>query len=206
VVKYTLDMENNKQEEVAKKIFSKKWLKEQALNALDLIKFMALAAVIVIPIRTFIAQPFIVSGDSMYPTFHHREYLIVDQISYNLGKINRGDVAVFKYPQDTSRYFIKRIIALPNESVSIENGRVTIYNAENPTGFILDEPYLNESFNTTAEYSTGEGEYFAMGDNRNRSSDSRVWGIVPKKNLIGRAYLRLLPVTNISHLPGEYKQ
>ncbi|MEY2671710.1 MAG: hypothetical protein RL687_127 [Candidatus Parcubacteria bacterium] len=200
-------MENNTEEtKVNLKKRRKLWIREQLLNIWDLAKFMVLALIIVIPIRTYIAQPFIVSGDSMVPTFHNGEYLIVDEISYHMGKIKRGDVVIFKYPNDPSRYFIKRMIGLPNEKIEISGKTVKITNKENPDGFILDEPYINESFTTNAPYQTGPDQYFVMGDNRNRSSDSRVWGVVDKKFLIGRAYLRLLPFNEIDHLPGEYNQ
>lgn len=171
----------------------------------DIIKFVIIAIIIVIPIRMFIAQPFVVSGESMFSTFNDGEYLIVDEISYLLGDPNRGDVVIFRYPKDTKRFFIKRIIGMPNEEVKINNGKVTIINKENPEGFTLDEPYIEEEFNTTGSFKTGSGEYFVLGDNRNRSSDSRVWGNLPKKLMMGRAYLRLLPLKNISYLPGANK-
>jgi signal peptidase I len=196
-------MENNNQiGNVPEKTKFKKGLE----NFWDLIKFAVIALVIVIPIRMFIAQPFVVSGESMFPTFHDKEYLIIDEISYILGKHHRGDVVVFRYPNDTKRFFIKRIIGMPNEEISITNGEVTIINKENPNGFKLTEPYINEKFDTTMNYKTGEGEYFVMGDNRNKSSDSRVWGVLPEKLMIGRAYLRLLPFKEISYLPGYYKE
>lgn len=184
----------------------KMWFKDQLRNSWDLIKFAALALLIVIPIRTFIAQPFIVSGDSMVPTFHNGQYLIVDELSYHLGNIKRGDVVIFKYPHDPSRFFIKRLIALPNETIVIKDKTVKIFNKENPDGFVLNEPYINEDFKTDGAYQTGPEDYFVMGDNRNRSSDSRSWGLLNKKFLIGRAYLRLLPFDGISYLPGYYPE
>jgi len=181
-------------------------LRKHAEDAWDLVKFAALALAIVVPIRMFIAQPFVVSGESMFSTFHDGQYLIVDEISYLLSHPHRGDVVIFKYPLDTSRYFIKRVIGMPNEKISINKGVITIINKENPNGFVLDEPYIREKFDTTGEYTTGDGEYFALGDNRNFSLDSRSWGVVPKKDLVGRAYLRLLPFNSISYLPGAFKE
>jgi signal peptidase I len=175
-------------------------------DAWDLIKFAVIALIIVIPIRMFIAQPFVVSGESMYPTFDNGEYLIVDELSYRLDGPHRGDVIIFRYPNDQKRFFIKRIIGMPNEEISINNGKITVINKENPNGFALNEPYIYEPFDTTATYKTGDNEYFVLGDNRNRSSDSRVWGILPSKLIIGRAYLRLLPFNSISYLPGYYQE
>jgi signal peptidase I len=172
----------------------------------DLIKFAILALIIVIPIRMFIAQPFIVSGESMVPSFQDGEYLIVDELSYIIGNPKRGEVIVFRYPNDTKRFFIKRIIGMPNEEIKINNGKITIINKENPDGFILDEPYINEIFNTTVSFQTKENEYFVLGDNRNRSSDSRVWGTLPSKLIIGRAYIRLLPVKELTYLPGYFEE
>ena len=192
-------MENNTPVEKSK-------LRQHAENAWDLIKFAAIALAIVIPIRMFVAQPFVVSGLSMYPTFNDGQYLIVDEISYLLQGPHRGDVVIFRYPNDPSRFFIKRMIGLPNEKIQITNGVVTIFNKANPTGFTLNEPYIDEKFNTTQTYETGPDQYFVMGDNRNASSDSRAWGLVPKKNLVGRAFLRLLPVKEASYLPGAYPE
>ena len=201
-------MENNINSQIDKNVpIKKSKLREHAENAWDLIKFAALALIIVLPIRMFIAQPFIVSGESMVPTFQDGQYLIVDEISYILNGAHRGDVVVFKYPNDTKRYFIKRIIGMPNEKIIVTDKDVTIINKENPNGFKLVEPYVNEnSFLQTGEYTTGNNEYFTMGDNRNHSADSRTWGILPKNLMVGRAYLRLLPFKDISYLPGGYKE
>lgn len=198
-------MENNIDKKVnIPEIKKSKW-KENAKSAWDLIKFAAIALAIVIPVRMFIAQPFVVNGDSMFPTFHNKEYLIVDEISYIVRNPRRGEVTIFRYPNDPSRFFIKRIVGMPNETIKIKDGVVTIINKDNPDGFILEEPYINEKFATTDSYTTGNDQYFVMGDNRNRSSDSRSWGVLPKKLMAGRAYLRLLPFNNMDYLPGEYK-
>lgn len=170
----------------------------------EMIKFAVLALVIVIPIRMFIAQPFIVSGLSMFPTFNDSEYLIVDEISYRFNEPQRGDVVIFRYPKDPSKFFIKRIIGLPGETVLISGNDVTIKNDSHPEGFQLEQPFVTNTANNTLEKEVVEGEYFVMGDNRSASSDSRYWGTLPRKNIIGRAYLRLLPVAEASILPGEH--
>lgn len=204
-------METNIEEKNSKrKIFNKK-MKDSLKSFWDLIKYAIFALLIVLPIRAFIAQPFVVAGESMFPTFHDGEYLIIDELSYKLHEPERGDIIIFRFPGDTKRFFIKRIIGLPNEKVSIDNGKVTIFNDENPSGFTLDEPYIDEEFETTTIYQTEKDEYFVMGDNRNRSSDSRVWGEplttkLTNKLIIGRAYLRLFPFDRISYLPGYYKE
>jgi signal peptidase I len=172
----------------------------------EIVKFALLALIIVIPIRTFIAQPFIVSGSSMVPTFENGEYLIVDEISYRLNEPRRGDVIVFRYPKDTSKFFIKRIIGLPNDTVIINGQTITIKNSEHPEGITLSEPYVKNHSTNEISSTLGEDEYYVMGDNRSASSDSRIWGTVPKKNIIGRAFLRVFPIGKADVMPGEYTE
>lgn len=170
----------------------------------EIIQFALIALIIVIPVRWFIAQPFIVSGASMENTFHSGEYLIVDQLSYHLREPQAGDVVVFRYPKNPSTFFIKRIIAVPGDTISIDGNVVTITNTEHPNGLVLDEPYINTMApNTFMKETLGDREYFVMGDNRDRSSDSRVWGILQRENMVGRAFLRLFPLNRIDYLPGE---
>jgi len=170
---------------------------------IEILQFALIALIIVLPIRWFIAQPFIVSGASMEETFHSGEYLIVDQLSYHLGKPAPGDVVVFRYPLNPSTFFIKRIIGVPGDTVSIDGNVVTIKNQTYPEGHILDETYINEmSPNSYVTKALGEQEYFVMGDNRDQSSDSRVWGVLEEENIIGRAFLRLFPFNEIDYLPG----
>lgn len=183
-------------------IKEKSRIKRNIESAWELIKFAAIALVIVVPIRMFIAQPFVVSGESMFPTFDDGQYLIVDEISYLTKGPHRGDVVIFKYPNDPSRFFIKRIIGLPNETVQIKGDVVKIINTEHPEGFVLKEDYVNEKFSVNQTYKTGTDEYFVMGDNRNKSSDSRSWGMLPRKLMVGRAYVRLLPIKSMDYLPG----
>lgn len=174
---------------------------------LEIIRFSLIALIIVIPIRMFIAQPFIVSGASMESTFHSGEYLIVDQLSYHLHSAERGDVIVFRYPNDPSKFFIKRVIGMPGETISIDGDVVTITNAANPNGFVLDEPYIKSmEIGTTMTEKLGEREYFVMGDNRDQSSDSRVWGVLQEERIIGRAFIRLFPPQVFEYLPGDAKE
>lgn len=170
----------------------------------EIIRFSLLAIIIVVPIRFFIAQPFIVSGASMEDTFYTGEYLIVDQLSYHFNQPARGDVIVFKYPKDPSKYFIKRIIGLPGETVTIENGVVNISTKDDPVGVELVEPYAKEIPPAPKLKETlGDREYFVMGDNRPESSDSRAWGVLQKERIIGRAWVRLFPPDVAEYLPGE---
>lgn len=169
----------------------------------ELLKFVVVAAVIVLPVRLFVAQPFIVSGESMYPTFKNGEYLIVDELSYRFSQPQRGDVVIFRYPRDPSEFFIKRIIGLPGETVTISGGVVSITKTDGST-VALTEPYVKNLGNgRDAVYEVSAGNYFVMGDNRPESSDSRIWGLMPVDNLIGRAIVRLLPVQQAGLFPGE---
>ncbi|MFW6210443.1 MAG: signal peptidase I [Patescibacteria group bacterium] len=170
----------------------------------EIARFAILAILIVIPIRMFIAQPFIVSGASMDDTFHHGEYLIIDQVSYHFTSPERGDVVIFRYPKDPSKFFIKRVIGVPGDTLTIENGTVIIENEAHPDGFVLHEPYIKPMPLANPHTETlGDREYFVMGDNRGQSSDSRSWGVLQEERIIGRAFLRLFPPTEFGHLPGS---
>jgi signal peptidase I len=169
----------------------------------EMLKFAIIALIIVVPIRMFIAQPFIVSGASMQETFNNGEYLIVDQITYHLQSPTRGEVVIFRYPRDPSKFFIKRIIGVPGDTISIEESTVTIKNADYPEGFVLVEPYIKSMRpGILIEEKLGPKEYFVMGDNRDESSDSRVWGVLSEDRIIGRAFLRLFPPRAFDVFPG----
>lgn len=173
-------------------------------NALwEIVKFAVTILVIVLPIRYYVAQPFIVSGASMYPTFQENEYLIVDELSYHLREPVRGEVIIFRPPKDPGKFYIKRIIGLPGETVSISGSTVTITKDGQRT--VLDESYLNQAFADNLELTLGPTEYFVMGDNRLVSSDSRSWGALPKENITGRAFIRLFPFSRVGILPGDAK-
>ena len=167
----------------------------------DLFKFALIVIAIVVPFRVFIAQPYIVEGASMDPTFKNGDYLIVDQISYRFEHPERGAVIILKYPVDPSKNFIKRMIGFPGETVNIKDGKVSIKTASGDQ-VKLDEPYIKYEKVEDFQKTLGEKEYFVMGDNRAGSSDSRYWGILPEANIVGRPILRLLPFGSIGILPG----
>jgi signal peptidase I len=169
----------------------------------EFVKYIVLALAIVIPFRIFIAQPYVVSGASMDPTFKDADYLIVDQLSKRFEEPKRQSVVIIKYPNDTSKFFIKRLIAFPGETVEIKGGDVYIYNEQNEKGLKLSEPYI--VFKKTENFSIklNEDQYFVLGDNRAGSSDSRIWGTLPKKYIIGTPILRLLPINEVSIRPGK---
>ena len=168
----------------------------------ELLKFALVAIVIVVPVRLFVAQPFIVSGASMEPTFEHGEYLIIDELSYRFGGPERGDVIIFRYPRNPKEFFIKRVVGLPGETVHIERGSISI--EHDGKELKLSEPYVTNTGNgSSMEVRLSQGEYFVMGDNRPQSSDSRSWGALPRENIVGRALFRLLPIQTISLFPGS---
>ncbi len=164
----------------------------------EIFKIAVVALVIVLPIRYFLFQPFIVKGESMVPSFQSGDYLIVDEFSYRFSEPQRGDVIVFKYPKDATQRFIKRVIGLPGETIEIKNGAVTIPQGDKT--MTLDEKYLPDSLKTAGDLKVqlGQDEYFVMGDNREYSYDSRAWGVVPRENIIGKVFFRLLPVNALS--------
>jgi signal peptidase I len=177
--------------------------KEALLFLWEIAKVVLISLAIIIPIRYFLFQPFFVRGASMEPNFLNGDYLIIDEITYRLGDPERGDVVVFRSPQDTSQFFIKRIVGMPGETIELTEDQVIIRNSERPSGFILDESaYLSDSQHTSGNLrlKLDDNEYFVMGDNRLQSSDSRRWGPVNESYLIGRAIFRAWPVSRFSGL------
>ncbi|MDP2705279.1 MAG: signal peptidase I [Patescibacteria group bacterium] len=169
----------------------------------ELVSFVVLSLLIIIPFRMFIAQPFVVSGASMDPTFKNGDYLIVDEISYRFGEPQRGEVLIFKYPKNPSQAFIKRIIGLPGETLEIQNGHVTVKNDAYPEGLELSEEYVKYVQSSYMTVTLADDEYFVMGDNRAGSLDSRTWGPLKRSFFIGKPFVRLLPVGEVSLLPGD---
>mgnify|MGYP001016259168 CR=1 FL=1 len=157
----------------------------------------------IILLRLFVIDPFLVNGSSMEPTFEDGDYVIVDKLSYQLRAPARGEVIVFDAPTNDGRYFIKRIIGLPGERVVVDGTSVTIFNKENPNGFKSTEPYVKFTSNRKADRTLASDEYFVMGDNREVSSDSRIWGPLHRSAIEGRALVRLLPLKTFGITPGS---
>lgn len=172
----------------------------------DLVEAFIIALLIALPIKYFVASPFIVRQTSMFPTFKDGDYLIVDKLSYKLGSPKRDDVVVFKPPFSDSTYFIKRVIGLPGETVIVDNNGVTIKNSEHPDGFRLSEPYVSSERDNAVTVTLDSKSYFVMGDNRSVSSDSRNWGPLSIDHISGRAILRLFPLSSFDYMPGKAEQ
>ncbi|QQG37752.1 MAG: signal peptidase I [Candidatus Kaiserbacteria bacterium] len=178
----------------------------QKSSQTSLIVYTIIAIGLALFIRFFIAAPYVVSGASMEPNFHDWNYLIIDRLTYDLSDPARGDVIVFALPGSNGRSLIKRVIGLPGETVRIADRSVRIVNAEHPDGFVLDEPYLDESNiggMNDMSVSLGDDQYFVLGDNRKVSADSRSWGTLPRADIVGRVLVRLFPLNGIGILPGQ---
>lgn len=165
----------------------------------ELVHVVIISLAIIVPIRYFLIQPFYVKGASMEPNFYDHEYLIIDEISYRFHPPARGDIVVFRYPNDPRQFFIKRIVAMPGERIKLSNGKVTIYDAEHPEGRLLDETsYLGSVFTVgEKDITLSAEEYFLMGDNRAASLDSRIFGPVPRSYIVGRVWFRGWPPEKI---------
>ena len=175
-------------------------------SLLDFIKFGVIAVIIVIPIRLYVAQPFIVSGASMVPSFESGHYLIIDEISYRFEEPKRGEVIVFRFPPEPSKFLIKRVAGLPGETIQMNGKEVRIKNETHPEGFVWEQGALNSSSESdNLEVTLGSDEYFVLGDNRGESADSRLWGTLKRSFIVGRPLLRLFPVSKFGTFPGEWK-
>ena len=168
----------------------------------DLIFALMIAALVVV----FIVQPVKVEGTSMLPRLHDGERIFVNKLIYYdeyrwAPKIERGDIVVFWFPDDPSKSYIKRVVGLPDDEVEVREGSVII------NGAVLNETYLDPKENLSTRSSpllkVKPNYYFVMGDNRDNSSDSRAWGLVPKKYIYGKALLRYWPLSSASVIHHE---
>ena len=170
-------------------------MKQFFSSILEIVEITAVAFAAVFLIRSYLVQPFLVSGSSMVPNFSDGDYLLIDEITYRFRAPERGEVVVFKYPKDEAVYFIKRIIGLPGDKIQIKNSKITVFNDIHKGGLALDEKYLtgNIPVLSNGDFQVPADSYFVLGDNRAYSFDSRNWGTLPKSNVVGLAQFRLWP-------------
>jgi len=195
----------------------------------ELTKFILIAAFIILPLRLWVIQPFIVQGGSMENNFDTGQYLLVDELSYHFKDPARGDVLIFKYPIDPKKYFIKRVIGLPNETIEIKKDVIFITLANSTTSIKIDEPYLSPELSKMGQQYCNMGnskianpfsnygnpctetgqkfilkadEFLVLGDNRKESMDSRFWGPLERQYVIGRPLLRLVKIVPLGN--GNY--
>lgn len=163
---------------------------------IEFIQTLVIFAAVGTAIYLFIAQPHKVSGSSMFPTLHTGDYIITNKIDYRFNEPEKSQIIVFKNPREESQDFIKRIMAVPGDTIKVQDGHIYL------NGKVLDEPYLDPSVVTLPGSFLREGEeilvpvgrYIVIGDNRMASSDSREWGFITKEEIIGKAFLRYWPI------------
>lgn len=168
---------------------------EQYLRfVVEVAKVVIVALAIIIPVRYYLIQPFYVKGASMEPNFHNYEYLIIDELSYRFHPPQRGDVVVIRNPQREKEYFIKRVVGLPGETLEVKDHSVYIDNEK-----LNESAYLNDTVETwgNQKVKLKDNEYFMLGDNRTQSLDSRVFGPITPKSMVGRTWVRAWPLTRM---------
>src|SRR5437868_5403063 len=178
-------------------------------EGLKLFRDIFLIIVVFILFGVFFVQPVVVEGTSMLPQLHDGERLLVNKLIYykiqsiSWGHVERGDIVVFWFPNDPDKSYVKRVIGLPGETVELRNGKVYINGVE------LNEEYIdvehNQSLPSWPPRKVEEHHYFVMGDNRDNSSDSRYWGLVPEKYIYGKAFFRYWRPQDVGFLDhGDY--
>lgn len=171
-------------------------MREILATIYELFKTVIFVLVMAFVIRFFLFQPFVVQGVSMEPNMHDSEYLIVDRLTYKFKAPERGEVVIFDAPDHPGTDYIKRVIGLAGEEIEITANQIKI------NGVDLEEKYLPEDFQTLIDGNSrsilkknlGADEYFVMGDNRQHSLDSRVFGVIKKSVIVGRAWIVLYPL------------
>ncbi len=177
-------------------------MKKYLLDVWEVLETLIVAFVSILLIYEFVAQPFKVEGVSMQPNFQNGDYLLVDELTYRFQNPERGQVIVFHNPQDVKEYYIKRIIGLPGDTVTIENNQVYV------NGKLLHESYLPPGLptpgNETVVLKKNPAQYFVMGDNRILSYDSRYWGPVDRNLIVGVVRLRFWPLGELKFFNYSY--
>ena len=163
---------------------------EETINwrrfTLDIVETLALAVVLFLGINAVSARVR-VDGFSMRPTLQDGEFVLVSKLNYKFGAVQRGDIIVFHFPMDPKQELIKRVIGLPGDHISVNSGNVTV------NGQVLNEPYIAAAPTYAGEWDVPAGQLFVLGDNRNDSSDSHAWGLLPSENLVGKAVVIYWP-------------
>lgn len=165
-------------------------------HIIDFIQTLVVFGAIFALIYWQIAQPHRVSGNSMFPNFHNSDLIITDKLSYKFGDPQKGDIVVFENPRNNADHFIKRVIALPGDSIKVESEKVFV------NGQLVEEVYLPDFVPTLPKgfltegvpIKAGDNQYYVFGDNREHSSDSREWGPIGKEKIIGKAFIRYWPI------------
>lgn len=165
--------------------------------SLEILKTVIISLAIILPIRYFIIQPFMVDGASMQPNFHDKEYLVINEISYRFNEPDRGEVVVFKNPSNTKQYYIKRIIGLPGETIKIENSKVYVKEIDKDNFVEINEfdylPVDTKTFGNIKNLELADDEFFVLGDNRKNSKDSRNLGPIKRELITGKVWVRGFP-------------
>lgn len=162
----------------------------------EVVKVVAMALIIVVVVKHFLFQPFYVKGASMEPNYEDHEYLIIDELTYRFRDPARGEVVVFRYPNDPSQYFIKRVIGLPGDSIVVNSQGIIL------NGVVFDESvYLSADVSTVGnvDITLSPDQYFVMGDNRQSSLDSRIFGPIDRSDIVGRTWFRAWPFNRLTH-------
>lgn len=180
-------------------------MKKFLWSLFEVVETVAIAVIAVVLVRTFIAQPFLVSGSSMEPNFKDGDYLLVDELSYRFREPVRGEVVVFKYPGDHRSYYIKRIIGLPGERIVVKDDVVTVYGIDGKATKLAEGYISGMSIPKNVDEQLKDNEYFVMGDNRDFSFDSRSWGPLTRDEVTGLVKFRLWPFNEVaSFKPATY--
>ncbi len=165
-----------------KKYYLSSWKKSLGIYVVFGVVGMVVSLVVVIPTRLYIFEPFTVSGEVMSPTYINGDYLLINKFNKSF---ERGDVVVFRYPKDPNKFFIKRIIGLPSEKIKIQGGKVFINRQ------VLNESYYNSETVPDSSITLDQDQYFVLGDNRNKSSDSHIWDPITKSSIQGKIFYKV---------------
>ncbi len=177
---------------------------DKGLSLKEIVKLLVITFILVMPIRIFIAEPYLVKGLSMDPTFKNNDYLIVEKITSRMGNIERGDIIVFKSPLAEKRNLIKRVIGLPGEKIALKDGKFTIEKNDGAKVTLEESYVIYQNIFKENNWTLKPDEYFVSGDNRAGSYDSRDWGPLKKEKITGKPLIRLFHFNSVGLWPGKF--